>query len=405
MNNNGTEQVQHDEEMQQDPIQLPADGADATARLMALEALVRNLQHTITQQNMELGNLQQRQGMNQATTDQQAQTIDQQAQTINNLQHQLNNPPAVAPAVAPAAMPTVFAPMEDSDDDSEEDEPELGRTLKAEQPAKFNGDTAKLRAFLDDLRTYFEYYFPQTFSEDKVEKRIRYGGTRMEGAAADWFNAILKDKKKNDPEHQTQLTKDVFESYENFEEQLEKSFGITNEAQEAEKKLRDLKQKGPCYKHTSTFIQLLTKVNWTEDSKKEMYYYSLKPEVKDEIYKMDRQTVSFTDLTQEAIKIDNRQWERKQERKTEKTGNPIRHQPQANQGKKRDDYVAKDNGTRPGRMDIDAINHRKFKGTCNSCGKPGHKEADCRSKQTCGFCGKKGHQEAYCYSKKKWKKP
>ncbi|KAK1252012.1 hypothetical protein MKX08_003199 [Trichoderma sp. CBMAI-0020] len=34
--------------------------------------------------------------------------------------------------------------------------------------------------------------------------------------------------------------------------------------------------------------KLLTKVNWTKDSKKEIYYHSLKPEVKDEIYKTDR---------------------------------------------------------------------------------------------------------------------
>ncbi|PNP37335.1 hypothetical protein TGAMA5MH_10767 [Trichoderma gamsii] len=103
--------------------------------------------------------------------------------------------------------------------------------------------------------------------------------------------------------------------------------------------------------------------------------------------------------------IDNRQWERKQERKTEKNGQPHKHQPQANQGKKRDEYVAKDNGTRPGRMDIDDITKKKFIGTCNACGKKGHKEADCRSKMTCDFCGKKGHKEAYCYSKKNGKNP
>ncbi|PON20039.1 hypothetical protein TGAM01_v211099 [Trichoderma gamsii] len=148
----------------------------------------------------------------------------------------------------------------------------------------------------------------------------------MEGATADWFSSILKDRQKP-LNQQTQLTKDMFKSYKEFKNQLEKSFRITNEAQEAEKKLRDLRQKGPCYKHTSTFIQLLTKVNWTEESKKEMYYYSLKPEVKDEIYKTDQQAVSFTNLTQEAIKIDNRQWERKQERKAEKTGNPVKHHP------------------------------------------------------------------------------
>ncbi|KAL7916936.1 hypothetical protein ACQKWADRAFT_138241, partial [Trichoderma austrokoningii] len=93
------------------------------------------------------------------------------------------------------------------------------------------------------------------------------------------------------------------------------------------------------------------------------------------------------------------------EKKAERNGNPIKHYPQSNQGRKRDDYVAKDNGTRPGRMDIDAINHKKFNETCSTCGKKGHRGADCRSKMTCGFCGKNGHDEAHCYTKKNARKP
>lgn len=390
-----------DETLEQEHVQHEQQEQNAATRMATMERMIRDMQAQRLADQQLIADMQQAQQDNHNTIHQHAATINN---LRNNLQQQLNNPPVVAPPVAPAVAPAVapiVAPMVPAP--ANDTEPELGKILKPEPPAKFDGDTGKLRKFLDELRTYFEYYFPRTFAEDKWDQRIRYAGTRMEGAAADWFNTIIKDR-RNHLDDQTELTKEIFKGYKNFEDQLEKSFGITNEAQEAEKKLRDLKQKGPCYKHTSTFIQLLSKVNWTEDSKKEMYYYSLKPEVKDEIYKIDRQTVSFTDLTQEAIKIDNRQWERKQERKTEKSGHPHKHQPQANQGKKRDDYVAKDNGTRPGRMDIDAINHKRFSGTCNACGKKGHKEADCRSKITCGFCGKKGHDEAHCYTKKNAKK-
>lgn len=390
-----------EENLDQEYAQHEQQEQNAATRMATMERMLQDLQAQRLADQQMIANMQQIQQDNHNVINQHATTIDN---LRNELQQRLNNPPVVAPPVAPAVAPAVapmVAPMIPAP--ANDTEPEMGKTLKAGQPNKFDGDTAKLRQFLDDLLEYFEYYFPKTFPENDWEKRIRYAGTRMEGAAADWFKTILKDK-KNDPAEQNELTKDVFKSYDSFEEQLEKCFGITNEAQEAEKKLRTLKQKGPCYKHTSTFIQLLSKVNWTEDSKKEMYYYSLKPEVKDEIYKTDRQKVTFTALTQEAIAIDNRQWERKQERKDEKNGQPTKHQPQANQGKKREDYVAKDNGTRPGRMDIDTINHRKFPGTCNACGKKGHKEADCRSKMTCGFCGKKGHDEAHCYTKKNTRK-
>jgi hypothetical protein len=131
---------------------------------------------------------------------------------------------------------------------------------------------------------------------------------------------------------------------------------------------------------------------------------SVKPEVKDKLFRLNKDKISFTKFTEEAIKINNQQFKRKQERKAKKTGTLPKFHPQANQSKKQSDYIAKDNGTQPGRIDINTINHQKFPGTCNAYGKKGHKEADCRSKMTCGFCGKKGHNEAHCYTKKNAKK-
>lgn len=52
----------------------------------------------------------------------------------------------------------------------------------------------------------------------------------MEGAAEDWFKLILKDKKDNTPNQQTQLTKDIFKSYKSFKTQLKRSFRIINKA-------------------------------------------------------------------------------------------------------------------------------------------------------------------------------
>jgi hypothetical protein len=371
---------------------------NAQARMANMENMMQTLQAQYHNDQQTILALQQQQRDNAATI------LDLQ----NHLQQQLHNPPAVAPQVAPAVPPAVppapvvqptVNPAPQVQNTIVEKQP--GEILRPPHPDKFDGDTSKLRQFLEDLTVHFEYYFPITFAPTKLYERIRYAGTRMEGAAGNWIQAIFKDRSENPQNEWQEQTRLIFTTYANFEDQLKKSFGVTNEVQEAEKKLRELVQKGPCYKYTSTFLQLLTKVNWTEESKKESYYFGLKSEVKDEFYKIPRDTTSFIDYTQAAIQIDNRQWERKQEKKAERNGNLSRYRPQANQGKKREEYVARDNGTRPGKMDIDTINQKKFTGECRACGKKGHKEADCRSKLTCTYCKKAGHKEADCYSKKR----
>lgn len=124
-----------------------------------------------------------------------------------------------------------------------------------------------------------------------------------------------------------------------------------------------------------------------------MYYQSLKSEVKDELYQLNRNTISFINYTQEAIKINNRQYKQKQEKKAEKSGITPKFHPQANQSKKQE-HIASSNNGRPGKMDLNSINYKgikkhaypkkpkgKFEGTCNYCGKIGHKEKDCYTKK------------------------
>lgn len=274
---------------------------------------------------------------------------------------------------------------------------EKGEIIRPKRPDDFGGEPSKMTKFFAELETYFGYY-PETLKED--EDRVLFAANCLVGTAAEWFRPILADYNANHegPTKMKEQTEEIFIKFGNFKGQIEKSFGTMNEEREAERELRFLRQKGALSKHTTTFLRLLTKVNWTEETKKEVYYNSVKSEVKDELFKENRSKIGFTEYTQKAIDIDNRNYERSQERKMDKHG--YIPKTQANQGKKREDHVASSNDGRPGRMDIDTINSRKFKGTCNFCGKTGHKEIDCRSKQTCNFCGKKGHQEANCYTKK-----
>lgn len=251
-----------------------------------------------------------------------------------------------------------------------------GEIMRPEHPEKFKGDPKNLKKFLMAVRTYFEY-FPRTLGESEKEARIRYAGSRLDGAARDWFEPIQKDHRDTDEANQEEQTKKVFQSYKGFEDQLIASFGTINEEKEAENELATIKQKGALSKHTVAFTQLLSKVNWTEQGKMAAYYRSLKSEVKNELSMKDRPE-TYAEYTQMAIKIDDRQYERRQEQKQErKEGHKNTYT--ANHKAKRE-HVASSNDGRPGRMDLDTINTRKFTGKCNHCGKTGHKEKDCWNK-------------------------
>lgn len=362
------EEVLQEEQRQQGQQQPPNDPNHPANRLTILERIVQGM--TV-----------------QYNADQQ--TINELRGMVNQLQQNV-----IPPLGQPAVINNPAGPRQK----------DPGEIIRPTMPTPFEGDPKKIQAFFTDMRAYFRY-FPSTMAAD--EMRVRVAGGRLEGAAKDWFEPHLRDFERNTPLGRKAFTNALFASYNELETQLKNLFGEEDEKKEAENALLKLSQKGACSKYTAEFVRLSAKTDLEDASKRMLYYQGLKSDVKDDLAREDIPT-TFETLSQKATRIDNRQFERRLERQREKKGETKHFQKafnHANQGKKRDDYVAKDNGTRPGRMDIDAINHKKFKGTCNSCGKPGHKEADCRSKQTCGFCGKKGHQETYCYSKKNGRNP
>ena len=261
---------------------------------------------------------------------------------------------------------------------------EHGKILRPKRPDSYDGEPRKMEKYFMELDVYFGY-FPDTLEED--EDKTIFAITCLTGAAEEWARPIMQDFKANEMKNWKDQTKEIFDTHAKFRDQLKKSFGTSNEEQEAERDLRLIMQRGALSKHTTTFLRLLTKVNWTEDTKKEAYYRSLKSKVKDELFKIDRKKTSFIDYTQTAIDIDNRIWEREQEKKEEKPGNfqPKRNpQYQANHGRKRQDYVASSNDGKPGPMEW----------TANTL-----KEA--RKNVECYNCGKKGHIKKYCRSPKK----
>jgi Retrotransposon gag protein len=266
---------------------------------------------------------------------------------------------------------------------------EKGEIVKPKRPDDYDGNPKDREKYFNQVETYFGN-FDITLADH--EDKVYFAAGCLIGAGEQWFRPYMKDYNGHSWKNMTKETQTMFEDYQNYKEALTKAFGTTNERQEAEKELQAMKQTGPLYEDTATFIRLLQKVNWTEESKKERYYNMCKPEVKDELYKLDRDEISFAKFHEEAVKIDNRQHSRRKEKRAEKSGHAPKFHPKynANQGKKRE-HIASSNDGRPGKMDLDSINYKnknfkgnrnkKFTGNCHYCGKANHKEKDCYTKK------------------------
>ena len=122
---------------------------------------------------------------------------------------------------------------------------------------------------------------------------------------------------------------------------------------------------------------------------KNKFYRGLKEEVKDELVKVDRHTMDLDDYMKEAITIDNRLYERAQEKKGRYQQSPRNH---AQNDKKRRQYPSTAYGSHPGPMDIGAAprdkpqkrwnekpKNDKPKGKCYNCDREGHFARECRS--------------------------
>jgi hypothetical protein len=188
------------------------------------------------------------------------------------------------------------------------------------------------------------------------------------------------------------MTRQVFDEVEgwiNFEKEIKKMYGERDEEKAAEDRLNRLTQTSSVSALLSAFNRDRFRVNWDESALKDQFYRKLKPTVKDELCKMDRYSMTFDTYAAEAVKIDNRLYEREMEDK----GRYYTKGPKPNQGKKVQ-HKSTSYGHHPGPMDIGAAQYGK---TPQYTDKPKDK-----SKIKCFNCDKMGHYQRECRSPKKF---
>lgn len=256
---------------------------------------------------------------------------------------------------------------------------------KTSPPPEFDGTRAReCRPFLSHCRINFQTQ-PSRFTTE--HSKVFYAIGYLRGPAFELVEPYL-DETRN---LQRPAWLDTFTS---FAQYINSAFGVLDEAQQAERRLRSLQQTGSAIQYYTRFLSFASLLQWDDQALRSQFYHGLKPHIKDDLAHLDRPD-SLESLKDLAIRIDNRLFERLQERKDERpngSGGSTFHPNHRFNNTMKPFIPHRPVGTGPTPMDIDALNtqstprgplseqekqRRRQKNLCLYCGQPNHTVENC----------------------------
>jgi hypothetical protein len=240
---------------------------------------------------------------------------------------------------------------------------------KISAPEHFNGDRAKTRYFLAQVHLVFVMQ-ANRFPSDGT--KTGYIASLLRGPAAAWVTPLIE---RNDP---------IMHDYNQFLAAFKQSFSHPDLAAEASRKLRALKQGSrPVAVYAAEFRRIASDLDWSSSSLMDAFYAGLLDRVKDRLSEVERPTTgnALEAYIQLAIKIDDRQFQRLQEKRFTPAPKP----PTRPAARPQSHSSPTDNGVVPMQLDSarrmpltpDERKRRQDNNLCLYCGGSNHRIANC----------------------------
>ena len=240
---------------------------------------------------------------------------------------------------------------------------------KISLPNKFDGTRQNYRGFINQVKLIIQLH-PHRYPSEQT--KVGLVGTLLSGTALSWFAPLM--------ETQSPLLSD----FAAFLVELEATFGNADKERSSATKIRALKQGVKLAStYAAEFRLLACDLNWGEPALISQFQYGLRENIKDLLLTMSDPS-TLTEAIHQAVKCDNRLFERQQQRNTTpfyysspRPARPIVLPSQENS--QRDDPMRID-ATRFRKLSPDEKARRLQENLCLYCGDPGHVVKNCAKK-------------------------
>jgi hypothetical protein len=171
---------------------------------------------------------------------------------------------------------------------------------KISLPEKFDGSRYRFRGFLNQIRLVIQLH-PHNYPTGTAQ--VGLIGTLLTGTALAWFAPLVEQSSP------------LLHNFDGFLSEFEATFGETDKHHTAANCIRTLRQRNrPAAVYAAEFRQLACDLTWNDAALIAQFRAGLQDEVKDLMLTM-MDPVTLSEAIAQAVRCDNRLFERRQEKK------------------------------------------------------------------------------------------